>query len=391
MTPLRSNLPTLAEFLGAHGYATAGFVANVVYCSYDTGLDRGFTHYEDYVLDGPTAMRTAGLVNYSLRILEELSRGSDQGSLGFLRDAVNRWTSPTGTQGCRVEKPRVSRLVVKPSRNRASLLCLSQFHRRSCSVRPAPRGTPSFRQRAPDIGRSARRLRPLAAPRQDEVTPKPYQSGRDSYDDCLGYLDDQLGLLFDELRRRNLLEKTLVIVTSDHGEGLGEHDLFDHGESLYRTEIRVPLVIVPPQGRQAQAVVRQPVSLRNLAATIVDLVGLNDRSPFPGRSLAPLWQDPSAGTGSDSNDPVISELAAPNPIDPNQGRSPARRGPLIAVTDGDFVYIRNQKDGSEQLYNEHDDPRELSDRSAADAYQPILQRFRLRLAAFQNRSSGGAK
>ena len=48
-------------------------------------------------------------------------------------------------------------------------------------------------------------------------------------------------------QRRGVLDQTLIIVTSDHGEGLGEHGLFDHGESLYRTEIRVPLLIVPPR------------------------------------------------------------------------------------------------------------------------------------------------
>ena len=50
--PAARKFPTLAEYLGSHGYATAGFVANTLYCSYDTGLDRGFTHYEDYDL-GP--------------------------------------------------------------------------------------------------------------------------------------------------------------------------------------------------------------------------------------------------------------------------------------------------------------------------------------------------
>ena len=59
MTPLRGNLPTLAEYLGAHGYATAGFVANVVYCSQETGLARGFTHYEDYVLEKLAPLRTS--------------------------------------------------------------------------------------------------------------------------------------------------------------------------------------------------------------------------------------------------------------------------------------------------------------------------------------------
>lgn len=68
----------------------------------------------------------------------------------------------------------------------------------------------------------------------------------DCYDNCLAYLDERLGELFDELQRRGVLDRTLVIVTADHGEGLGEHDLFDHGESLYRAELRVPLLIVLP-------------------------------------------------------------------------------------------------------------------------------------------------
>jgi hypothetical protein len=67
MTPLRRNSPTLAEYLGARGYATAGFVANTGYCSYDTGLNRGFTHYEDYVFDlqDPHCLRMALLVAHA--------------------------------------------------------------------------------------------------------------------------------------------------------------------------------------------------------------------------------------------------------------------------------------------------------------------------------------
>ena len=56
----------LAEYLGSHGYATAGLVANVGYCSYETGLDRGFTHYEDYTLEKLGFLRTAILVERAL-------------------------------------------------------------------------------------------------------------------------------------------------------------------------------------------------------------------------------------------------------------------------------------------------------------------------------------
>ena len=155
--------------------------------------------------------------------------------------------------------------------------------------------------------------------------PQPYiDLARDSYDDCLGYLDEQLGQLFDALKRRGLLEKTLVIVTADHGEGLGEHKLFGHGYSLYRTEIRVPLLIRPPSGLSAPTVVGETVSLRDLPATIVDLLGLGAGSPFPGTSLARFWRNsPSAAADlSRDTDPVVSELRFPNPQSPSQGQSP---------------------------------------------------------------------
>ena len=72
LTPLRGNFPTLAEYLGSRGYATAGFVGNKLYCSYETGLDRGFTHYEDYVLEQLMPLRTAWLVDHFLNMVTDL-------------------------------------------------------------------------------------------------------------------------------------------------------------------------------------------------------------------------------------------------------------------------------------------------------------------------------
>ena len=129
----------------------------------------------------------------------------------------------------------------------------------------------------------------------DKLTlPKDYLTmARDAYDSCLAYLDEQLGMLFDELHHRALLDDTLVVIASDHGEGLGEHDLFDHGESLYGTELDVPLLILLPLKSRTARVVRQVVSLRDLPATIVDLVGQGAGSPFPGYSMANLCAIPT--------------------------------------------------------------------------------------------------
>ena len=79
-----------------------------------------------------------------------------------------------------------------------------------------------------------------------------------------------------------------MIITSDHGESFGDHGFFGHGNSLYLDEIAVPLVILSPDA-PAGRVVAEPVSLRDLPATVVDLLGLSAGSPFPGHSLAAYW------------------------------------------------------------------------------------------------------
>jgi hypothetical protein len=82
-----------------------------------------------------------------------------------------------------------------------------------------------------------------------------------------------------------------------------------------------------------------------------------------------------------ATDVVISELPKPNPIDPNFGRSPARQGPLVSLAENEFVYIRNLREGTEELYNEREDPGEVQELSHLEAMQPVLERLRRRLNA----------
>jgi arylsulfatase A-like enzyme len=384
MTPLRRDFLTLAEFLGARGYATAGFVGNTFYCSYDSGLDRGFTHYEDYLLERSDALRTVHLVDFSLKTLtsivpamgRSLPMGSTVASQGlFLRQfshgerknagVVNgeflRWLSHRREQG----RPFFAFLNYADAHAPYVLPPAAVY--RFGSV---PRTEADFMF----LLESWLRVDKLQIPQQGRTL------ARDSYDNCLAYLDERLGELFEELERQGVLDHTVVIVTADHGEGLGEHNLFDHGESLYRTEIRVPLLFVLPSDGRSPAVVKDCVSLRDIPATVADLVGSATTSPFPGRSLTRLWRETPAPLAAPADgDTVLSELSAPNPSDPNQGRSPAYRGPLISLAAGDYIYIRNQRDGSEELFNERDDPHELVNRARVDAMLPVLQGFRNRL------------
>jgi arylsulfatase A-like enzyme len=378
MSPLRGDVLTLAEYLGSLGYATAGSAGNTLYCAYDSGLDRGFTHYQDYVLNGLNAARTVSLVNESLKALSQVGRflplptptllNLAHGERKFA-DVVNRefldWLSRRH----------------EPGRPFFAFLNYVDAH----SPYLLPSGISYRLSSAPMTDADLRFLAEGWTQVDKRQIPRVAQTLiRDAYDNCLAYLDERLGKLIDDLERRGVLDQTLVIVTADHGEGLGEHGLVDHGESLYRTEIRVPLLIVLPADRgRSPVAVEEFVSLRDIAATIADFVRPGTKSPFPGRSLLPLGgvharpSATAAPTPSDDDDVVtLSELASPNPSDPNQGRSPAHRGPLISLAEGDFVYIRNEGDGSEELFNERDDPHELINCARAKAMLPVLRRFR---------------
>jgi tetratricopeptide (TPR) repeat protein len=106
------------------------------------------------------------------------------------------------------------------------------------------------------------------------------------YDAELGYVDDVLGQFWDYLARKSLLGKVLVVFTSDHGESLGDHGESTHGYFIYQSTLRVPLIVHWPAGRGTFPTrVDVPVSLLDLAPTILQFLGVSQPPQFQGRSL----------------------------------------------------------------------------------------------------------
>ncbi len=347
----------------------------------ESGLARGFTHYEDYVLAKLGPLRTSILVEQITTMIREGISYFDIVPLRPFRNLIDRWfLIDKRKDAASISRAFLTWLTDRRDTNRPFFAFLNLFDAHAPYILPEG-ALPRF------VTYSATQNEYRAVYEWWDVLDKTKlpQScitlARDCYDDCLLYLDVQLGILFDELQRRGLLDRTMIVVTSDHGEGFGEHSLFNHGESLYRTEIRVPLLIVPPAGLNSSGVVSESVSLRELPATIVDILGQGKGSPFPGESLARFWRDSKSRDVRSSSDHalVVSELTAPNPSNPNQGRSPAARGPLISLAEGGYVYIRNKGDGSEQLFNEHDDPHEFDDRARLEPMRPVLEKLRSRV------------
>ena len=166
---------------------------------------------------------------------------------------------------------------------------------------------------------------------------KPYRFG--SYDAEVASVDKLLGDFADTLKREGWWDRSLVVLTADHGEGLGEHGESDHGYFVYESTLHVPLIVHwPSDARKFPARVEQPVGLIDVAPTILDFLKIPVPDSFRGTGFRP-----------GSANPVIGEST--------YGRDCFGWSPLRAIRVGALKYIEAPKP---ELYDIGKDPRELT-------------------------------
>jgi arylsulfatase A-like enzyme len=130
--------------------------------------------------------------------------------------------------------------------------------------------------------------REALTPYRWEAPPDPADRQRvlDLYDGEILWMDQQLDRLFTKLGERGVLDRAWVVVTSDHGEGLWDHRIQSHGQEIFEEQVHVPLIIRPPGGLEAREDITHPVSLIDVAPTLLECVGLPVPDGFEGRSWA---------------------------------------------------------------------------------------------------------
>ncbi len=115
----------------------------------------------------------------------------------------------------------------------------------------------------------------------------------DLYDAGIRQFDDQLNVLFSLFQQQNLMEKTIFIITADHGEEFFDHGGVLHGRTLYQELIHVPLIIRGPKIPRAKRI-KDAVSLIDVTPTVLSLLGTKSFPGFEGYDLCSLWQRSSA-------------------------------------------------------------------------------------------------
>lgn len=176
--------------------------------------------------------------------------------------------------------------------------------------------------------------------------PEPYRSASASaYDGEIAFADSILGTLVADLTRRGLYDGTLLVVLSDHGEGLGDHGEKEHGILLYREALQVPLVVKLPGARGRGTHVTTPAGLVDVLPTLAGELGF---APPPGLAGVDLLAD--GPRGGDPGRRIFSETMYP--------RLHLGWSELRSLVDGRHHFIEGAR---AELYDVAADPAETRD------------------------------
>ncbi|HEX9945783.1 MAG TPA: sulfatase [Thermoanaerobaculia bacterium] len=297
-----AGIPSLAEILQASGFRTVAVSASAIVRNTPSrfnpgaGFGRGFEVFEE-----DCVWRSAACVNQ--RALEHLEEGERPLFLYL------HYLDPHGPY--------------RPPRT---------WRRRFATGRPEKRWV-----RAGDPNPLADWLYKGAA--DPGLTPAGLRHLKDLYDEEIAFFDARFAELLDALRASGLLDDSIVVFASDHGEEFLEHGHVKHCRTLFDSSIRVPLLLkIPGVGPRT---VSRPVQNLDLVPTLLDSLGIDARRhAFAGTSLRPLLEEGSRAAG---------------------GLQYAMQGTLRSVSDGRFKLIEDLAAGTFSLFDLAADPGETTD------------------------------
>lgn len=344
---LDGRFPTLAEVLAGAGYATGGFVANGFWCGRQTGLARGFMRYEDFYGSLGDAVARTSLGRWFAYSVRPKFGGVD--ILGRKRAAAaNRdlldWLDAIG--------------------DRPFFAFVNYFDVHGPFVPPEPYAGRFSGGKGAGHEQDEIQIGALTGD-MPSYTPEQVQAMIDAYDESLLYVDAEIGALVDTLAARGILDNTVLIVTSDHGESWGEHGMMFHGHSLYLDQVLAPLIVRYPRAVPQGVRVRSAVGVHQLPRTVTELAGVGS-APFSAPAL-PL------GEGSDAPPSVVLAGVSRRSMVPADW--PTSRGWVAAAMTERWHYILEES-GDEFLFDIDADPDEVENLAGRSEHADVVAMLR---------------
>jgi arylsulfatase A-like enzyme len=329
---LRAEFPTMAELLCARGYRTLAFCYNA-YVSPATGLARGFGSFNQPFDRIPHPIRRlAGKAESGLALL----RG--------MRDSGARYIN-------RQVRAALSRL----QGDKQPFFLFVHYGEPHAPYRP-PRRYNRYLPRDISLKRAGQVNQDQWAylARQVSMDKEDFEILTALYDAEITYLDSRIAEVLNWLETWDILDQTMVIVTADHGENIGEHGLMGHQYCLYDTLLHVPLLVHYPKGVTAPGRVSHQVQTLDLLPTVLAMLGDTSSEAYCSLQGYDLLS-------STRHDFAVAEWARPN-LDRFHRRYP---GIDVSIYDRSIKMVRTNhlkyiwsSDGAHELYNLQNDPGE---------------------------------
>jgi arylsulfatase A-like enzyme len=220
----------------------------------------------------------------------------------------------------------------------------------------------NYDTKEPEAARIVRKTDPNGGP--GSWSERHWRYYRWSYYRQVEMVDAEIGRVLDALDEAGITEETMVIFTSDHGEGLGHHQMV-FKNFLYDAAVKVPLIVSWPAGLPRGAIdTEHPVCGYDIVPTLCDYAGIDLPEDVVGRSLKPLLE----GDGENSREGIVSELVL------NKGRM---------VRTQRHKYIVCHDDPVEQLFDMDSDPGEIVNQIDNPDYETVLRRHKALLAQWE--------
>ncbi len=268
--PLHESHQTLAEILAAEGFRTAAVVSNPVYLNRSYGLHQGFDFYDDRWRAGFPPTAALSIMDWGLQgsSRQRDLEGSHYRPANEINEAILAWLN-------RGEEP---------------FFLLVNYMDPHVPYVPPPPYDRVFPGKVEELlgWRPWNRLLGILMNQKRDLSQRERQHLLSQYDGEIAFLDAQIGILFERFRQMGIYDRSLIIVTSDHGEGFGERGLLGHAVSLYGHEVDVPLLVRYPGGRRTGDNDAR-VSLKSILALVLNELNI----PLPEPKLAPGNQEAS--------------------------------------------------------------------------------------------------
>ncbi len=280
---LDNRLCTLAEALRALGYKTIGF-GNNGWVSHSVGMSRGFDIFEENFRWPKGRLAHLALRLFSRALL--LTRGVKyKGAYDTNRAVRSLLRQHLSDAQSALEGPPAGGAQGQP------FFLFIHYNEAHASYRPPASYARQFLNGVPWA--EARKVNQDHAAYHSGSVPmgsREFEILRALYDGEIAYLDAQLQTVFQALTEWGIMDDTVLIITADHGDNQGEHNLMDHKYCLYDTLIHVPLIIRYPPLLPAGLVIDQPVQTVDIFPTVMDILNVEREylaRQFQGYSILP--------------------------------------------------------------------------------------------------------